>query len=183
MRQAAHLQRACFYRPRRAAAGPRHGLENVKSPVQTGRRRAGQSVPAQFTASVCQDFLWIRKKISRSWRTCWAIPASRRRAFILWNPAQSTRNCSSACTCCCKNKSMVLLPAGLDGRAENGFSGYIKQKISIVWYHSRCEKASVPVRFRHFTQKMTRKNWQEKRVWFFLPGFCALIFNSPKKSV
>lgn len=42
------------------------------------------------------------KKISRSWRTCSATPASRRRASILWNRAPSTRSCSSACTCCCK---------------------------------------------------------------------------------
>ena len=65
MRQTAHPQRAGVSGPRRPAAGPRHSLENVKSPVQTGRRGAGQSVPAQFAAPVCQGFLWIRKNLSK----------------------------------------------------------------------------------------------------------------------
>lgn len=49
-----------------------------------------------------RTFYGVEKKISRSWRTCSATPASRRRASILWNRAPSTRSCSSACTCCCK---------------------------------------------------------------------------------
>lgn len=87
---------------RRAAARAHHGLENAEGPVRAGRRGEGQGLPAQPAPPVRQDLLRRRKKISRSWRTCSATPASRRRASILWNRAPSTRSCSSACTCCCK---------------------------------------------------------------------------------
>ncbi|MDD6609212.1 MAG: tyrosine-type recombinase/integrase [Subdoligranulum variabile] len=42
------------------------------------------------------------KKISRSWLTCLAIPASRRRGSISWNRAPNTSACSIKCTCFCK---------------------------------------------------------------------------------
>ena len=44
----------------------------------------------------------ISKKISRSWLTCLAIPASRRRGSISWNRVPNTSACSIKCTCFCK---------------------------------------------------------------------------------
>ena len=53
----------------------------------------------------------ISKKISRSWRTCLATPASRRREFISWNRAPNTSACSIKCTFYCEfDESAVLFP-------------------------------------------------------------------------
>lgn len=41
------------------------------------------------------------EKISRNWRTCLVIPASRRREFISWNPVQNMSACSIKCTFYC----------------------------------------------------------------------------------
>ena len=48
------------------------------------------------------------KKISRNWRTCSVIPASRRQEFISWNPAQNMSVYSIKCTFYCEFDESIV---------------------------------------------------------------------------
>lgn len=60
------------------------------------------------TANCTMHYICLRAPFMRStktlqsWRTCSAIPASRQRASISWNPVQNTNVCSTKCIFFCK---------------------------------------------------------------------------------
>lgn len=69
---------------------------------------AGKKVFPTTCGTCLRGHFTTSKKISRNWRTCSVIPASRRQEFISWNPAQNMSVYSIKCTFYCNfNESRI----------------------------------------------------------------------------
>ena len=72
------------------------------------KNRINPAVFRMFSISCLRGHFTTSKKISRNWRTCSVIPASRRQEFISWNPAQNMSVYSIKCTFYCEFDESIV---------------------------------------------------------------------------